>query len=133
MTTLVLVLAAGMAVPGIGPEKVSGEIEQGLDMRGEWRGTLRDSRDDWKTADLATLRGDKLTLPAYNNGFVFEITDEGKGRIRILWGIDVFLGIYDQRGDYLVFSFRKEKYGRPASFKAEHGRLLILHRVKPAK
>jgi len=30
MSTLVLVLAAGMAIPGDIPEKVSAEIEQGL-------------------------------------------------------------------------------------------------------
>ena len=45
MSTLVLVLAAGMAIPANGPEKVSGEVEQGLVLSWEWEGTISSS---WK-------------------------------------------------------------------------------------
>jgi hypothetical protein len=34
---LAMILAAGMTV-GNGPEKVSGEVKQKLDLRGEWEG-----------------------------------------------------------------------------------------------
>jgi hypothetical protein len=40
MSTLVLILAAGTTVPGSGPEKVSAEMVQGLDLRGEWEGAF---------------------------------------------------------------------------------------------
>ena len=40
MSALAMILTAVMAVPGNGPEKASGEIRQGLDLSGEWEGTL---------------------------------------------------------------------------------------------
>jgi hypothetical protein len=41
MSTLAMILTAAMAVPGDGSEKVSGElVEEKLDLRGQWRGTL---------------------------------------------------------------------------------------------
>jgi hypothetical protein len=36
MSTLVLMMA--MVVPGNGPEMVSGEVEQRLDLHGKWKG-----------------------------------------------------------------------------------------------
>jgi hypothetical protein len=56
----VMILAAGMAVPGIGPEKVSGEMrEPRLDLRGEWKGTY--GAKDGETAS-GRLGGGVLTL-----------------------------------------------------------------------
>ena len=37
-SALAMVLMAAMTVPGNGPEKVSGEVEKRLDLRGEWEG-----------------------------------------------------------------------------------------------
>jgi hypothetical protein len=39
-SALAMILTAAMAVPGNGPEKVSGEIEDGLNLGGKWEGIL---------------------------------------------------------------------------------------------
>ncbi|MGH7221633.1 MAG: hypothetical protein ACRELF_00220, partial [Gemmataceae bacterium] len=38
MSAVAMILTAAMVVPGSGPEMVSGEMEQGLDLGGEWKG-----------------------------------------------------------------------------------------------
>lgn len=39
MSALAMILTAAIVVPGDVPEKVLGEIEQRLDLSGEWEGT----------------------------------------------------------------------------------------------
>jgi hypothetical protein len=140
MSALAMVLAAGMAL-GNGPEKVSGEMVQGLDLRGEWAG-------DWwldtdKRYDVTKLGKSLFGLRMKSNGVrtatwlnVPDIVDEGHGRLRGRWdwrGVEIH-GIYQQDGRRLVICFVEINRSRPTSFLIEDGQcLLILRRVKPAK
>jgi hypothetical protein len=139
MTTLVLVLAAGMAL-GDGPEKVSGEMEvaQRLDLSGEWKGTWKESNgrvwDAWLRN--GTLSGTQVKAMGRIVGIVckWEGFDEGRGKVRAKdWRCD-YLGIYRYEGDRIVICYRLDVFGRPNSFRAGDGcDLLILHRIKPGK
>ncbi len=130
---LAMILAAGMTVPGNGPEKVSGEMEQGLDLSGKWEGIyphpLSESRvglTDGRFVELVN----NLSL------FLSErVIDEGKGRLRVrmCWDAD-FVGIYRQEGNNLTICCRYACEGYPTSFQiGKHQVLYLLHRVKPAK
>ena len=142
MPTLVLVLAAGMAVPGIGPEKVSEEIEQGLDLDdGDWKGLW------WLDGHAEILRAvsDKQVLGGVrwkagsDSGafiYIFDITDEGNGRLRGKWNVSDqrIHGIYQQDGRRLVLCLAEITRSRPKAFRAGLGQhLLILHRIKPSE
>jgi hypothetical protein len=138
MSTLVLMLTAAMAVPGNGPEKVSGEMEQGLDLRGRWEGTFQ----AWQggVSGEAQVSNGKihlrlLTVPC-GAGRVYEkkwqCTDEGEGKLLLFESKRP--GIYRQHGDHIIICFRASEKGRPAAFQAEDDQyLLILHRVKSRK
>ena len=137
MSTLVMVMAAGM-MPGDGPEKVSGEIVQGLDMRRLWEGLWIDSDGIWRKAELnlreCELIGERLPgqIPgdiSQTLGFL-SIKDDGAGHIRL--GDD--LGIYNQDNTCLIICFRDHRKGYPTSFRGGNGQnLLILRRVRTRK
>jgi hypothetical protein len=125
-----MVLMAAMPVPGSGPEKVLGEVEQGLDLRGEWEGT-------WDNHGGKTMRvkltEDKIHM---NTGAVIisvknSIIDEGNGKLHY----EGVLGLYQQDGERLLICLGFPGTNqRPKSFqKDEWKNLLILHRVKPGK
>jgi hypothetical protein len=124
MSTLVLMMA--MAVPGNGPEMESGEIieDQRLDLRGEWR----------VTTDRTSFLGD-FEFEASGSEVVkeFDIRDEGNGRLRLKYAIDL-LGIYKQQGDRIIITCAYVKDGWPTSFeKKEPYAHINLDRVKPRK
>jgi hypothetical protein len=135
-SALALVLTAAMAVPGNGPEKVSGEVvqePQRLELIGEWEGIW-----EWDRSGLrgrASIRDGYLSRSVKNIKFAWRyrlasIKDQGDGKFSI---DGIRLGIYRQHGNNLTLCFR-EKEGRPTSFRAGDGQqLLILHRVKPRK
>jgi hypothetical protein len=137
-SALAMILAAGMAVPGIGPEKVSGEVEQALDLRGEWEG-------NWRLADgplyYATIDGQFIfgAVAPGEGGILFRVSsfiDEGKGRFRIQPKDDDrrWLGIYEQGDDHVRMCFGEEGKLRPTVFRGGNGQhLIILHRVKSRK
>jgi hypothetical protein len=137
-----MVLMAAMAVPGSGQEKVTGEIEQELDLRGKWEGVLVEKDG---TVLHGKLRGgffetqDALVL-------LGTIKDEGNGKYRFsvpdcpAWFDEP--GIYRQDGDRLTLCWHNpsiwgKEWGprpRPSRFKwGDDQCLLILHRVKPGK
>jgi hypothetical protein len=61
MSALAMILVAAMGLPGDGSEKVSGEMEQGLDLRGTWEGTYStDGMQIWS----ARLSGETLRFIA---------------------------------------------------------------------
>jgi hypothetical protein len=134
--TLAMILAAGMAV-GNGPEKISGETEQRLDLRGEWEGFW------WEDSDSVGLAewSEGTIVGRFGHGhFRFLhwgwIKNEGNGRCLVerFRGDREVLGIYHQDGDRLVFCIGRTGLGRPTSFTADEDRhLLILHRVKRRK
>ena len=137
-SALAMVLTAAMAVPASGPEKVSAEMEQGLDLRGEWEGVwwnasheagqVEWTRDGWITGKFSYNRFQYLHCDM--------IRDEGAGQFRYerFDGDREVFGIYRQDGDRLVLCIGRTGAGRPASFTPDdHRCLLILPRVKPRK
>lgn len=142
MSALAMILTAAMAVPGDGPEKVSGEIaeQQRLDLRGEWKGKL--SKYDRKYGEIAAkvhLSGGRLKAEdnAKPDEFVADVPvsfiDEGDGKFRLRLDEDqLYLGIYRQEGDRLIACFGDKH--RPNEFKLTERRgLIILHRAKSRK
>jgi hypothetical protein len=57
MSTLAIVLTAAMVVPGNGPEMVSWEMEQGLDLSGEWEGVMKGMLANHDTFRLRCANG----------------------------------------------------------------------------
>jgi hypothetical protein len=142
MSTLVMLLAAGMAIPGNGPEKVSAEMEERLDLRGVWEGVyqrkgksapvrlLPAQELDRELGPLVQISCARGCVETFNLGTV---TDEGNGRLKFHNG-RFLLGIYKWDENLLFICCRDTDESRPTSV---HGRddqvLLILHRVKPGK
>jgi hypothetical protein len=133
-SALAMVLTAAMAVPGNGPETVSAEMEQGLDLSGRWEGVYINADEGMMEA---RLRDGGIGLATGEGGsFIKSIfTDEGGGSVRfILNDAAPYLGIYEQQEDDIVICFRFTDDGRPTSIRVADGPyLLILHRVKPRK
>jgi hypothetical protein len=133
-SALAMVLTAAMAVPGNGPEKVSGEVEQGLDLRGEWEGTWRNPGWPGEADDLIYLSGTKFSISVKGSPFIsfyHTIVDEGDNKLRFSEGL---AGIYRQDGGRITICLRAADKGRPTDFQAGNGQHLItLHRVKPRK
>lgn len=130
MSALAMILTATMAVVGNGPEKVSDEVEQRLDLKGEWEGT-------WNT-HLGKRFLIRLTPTEFHldNGETtgvlrYPMSDEGNGKLRFRGR----LGIYQQDGDRLLICLAKTRTNqRPTSFRIDEGQhLLLLHRVKLRK
>jgi hypothetical protein len=126
----VMVLAVGMAVSGDMPGTVPVETERGLDLHGEWEGTM-----DWLGRQSLPVVFAKGILTAPERGIVLwpsdEVFDEGQGRFLLTRGAVPKLGIYRYQGDSLCICFG---WTRPVAFSTENGgSLIVLHRVKPAK
>lgn len=147
MSALAMILTAAMAVPGDGPEKVSGEIAeeaklQRLDLSGEWEGKWT---YNGVTADVMLRDGElcRFACRCQQAGLIrellpFTFIDEGRGKLRIHspWsGNGQSLGIYRQQSDKLVIYYRDAENGRPTAFRAagEEHNTLIFHRVKSRK
>lgn len=135
MWALTMILAAALAVPGDVPEKVSAEVKrspQPLDLRGEWKGTLRNYHG---LCAKVQLSGGRLIMED-NTGpgesaadFPVSFVDEGNGKFRLRLNFLCYLGIYRKEGDSFIGCF-SEKH-RPSEFKLTERRGLIeLHRVK---
>jgi hypothetical protein len=128
MSALAMILTAAMMVQADGHEKVSGEVEQGLDLSKKWEGTLRS-----KKAEVCRVRIDrKVTLVESEEGRVSfstsNIIDEGGGKL-IFRGKR---GLYRQADDLLVICVG-DVNRRPPVIGEAHGYLLILHRAKSRK
>jgi hypothetical protein len=127
-SALAMVLMAAMAVPGNGPEKVSGEVEQGLDLSGDWQLTIEVEHGLGNVALVAA--GSKLIKK-------FDIRDEGEGKVRLRFAngsANELLGIYRQEGDHILINCARAPDGRPTSFEKRESYIrIILHRVKPGK
>jgi hypothetical protein len=133
MPALAMILTAVLVVPGDVPERESCEVEQGLDLRGDWEGTIiyKDNR-----TDCVTLAHCRLIVWSWSSVDLrsWKMREEGRGKFRVVFDLRDYLGIYEWRGDTVVLCIRPMSKGRPMSFQAGDGRtLLILHRVKPRK
>jgi hypothetical protein len=119
-SALAMILTAAMAIPGDGPEKVSAEMEQGLDLSGTWKGF----NGDRVMEDRFKL------LIAKSDSWV----DEGAGQVRFKIRGLTYYGMYEQRGDRLKICFAGGGKDRPTRFQGGCGQtLIIVHRVKPRK
>jgi hypothetical protein len=129
-SALAMVLMAAMAVPGNGPENVSREVEQRLDLSGEWEGIYTTDKEQTLRVHLNRYR---VRLENDDCDFAFDnsMVDEGRGRLRF----QGLLGIYQQDEERLIICLgRIGTHERPTSFRIGNGQsLLILHRVKPRK
>jgi hypothetical protein len=138
MSTLVLVLAAGMTVPSIGPEKVSGEIEERLELSGKWEGNVSHHEG---ISISALLEGGRLVEwewlgngPRIAANHQSSVWDEGSGRFRLNLDGERYIGIYKWSSDGVMLCFRLAERGRPTSFRAGNGQhRLILRRVPSGK
>lgn len=132
MSALATILMAAMLVPANGPEKVSGEVEERLDLSGEWEGTSTNG----SLSGVVRLVKDKATeyVPASKCSIAFKVIDEGGGRMRIPHWRRELLGIYRyQDSDHVIICVNQHG-PRPQSYRCGDGQaLLILHRVKPRK
>ncbi len=130
-SALAMVLAAGITVPSIGPEKVSGETERGLDMRGEWEGFVHTAEVVHRLVEIRVAHGKWkiIFLDGYVEEYTPRIVDEGGGKMSYR---DEF-AIYKYEGDSLIICL--SLFGRhPTSFQVNDNQwVFVLHRVKPAK
>jgi hypothetical protein len=138
MGTLTMALAAAL-LAGSGPEKVSGETVQRVDLRGAWSGTWQ----DWDGSHRnATLYNDGVQYPsergltgksAGDDHILFIpvdwIVDDGNGRFHILhWGQ---LGVCEIQGDQLSLCFGPASRGYPRALQGGSGQnLILLHRSR---
>lgn len=132
-SALVMILTAAMAVPGNGPEMVSAEMEQVLDLRGKWEGEWEDmqcqrfkARIEDGLLDLDYEGGDRRVMH-------IKITNKGQGRFCItLRGVN-FLGVYRQDGNRMIFCLRDPEDRPTYLWNGGAQARFILHRVKPRK
>jgi hypothetical protein len=140
-SALAMVLMAGMAVPGNGPKKVSGEVEQGLDLSGEWKGVCRyrNPGEETKSAEVHLKDGKlHLKLPSgFSATFLYAVIDEGGGKFCLGLDYRSYVGIYKWERDHIVLCIRSPNLGYPVVFEPKGDQnlqnLYILHRVKPGK
>lgn len=128
MSALAMILTAAMAVPGDGPERVSGELSQmrRLDLRGKWK--------------LEFLGGTLEPLSREEVIRALRIQDMGEGRLRMALpktykGDLVFIpytGTYRQERDRVVIHFRIVAEKTPTAFRDHFPQgCIILHRIEP--
>jgi hypothetical protein len=91
MSALAMILTAAMAVPRNGPENVSGEVEQGLDLREEWEGIAWSDNTIWRSEVsnralvLTAVFGEATSRDSKTWGMdrkeVGELQDRGEGKL----------------------------------------------------
>jgi hypothetical protein len=135
-SALAMVLMAAMTVPGSGPEKVSSDVDERLNLGGQWTVTyhcVSGQTDEW----VAIVEGGHFKLRSKDKTLTInfgEVQDEGRGNIRWTGGPRELLGIYRRYGDRVIISFREASTGRPKYFNTEKDQdIIILDRGKPAK
>jgi hypothetical protein len=132
-SALAMVLMAAMAVPGNGPEKVSVEIEQGLDLTGEWEGVWLDSKGGTKVR----LQDGELFLrpmPCTILLIPFSVKSAGKRQLQLKINGSSHRARYRCEDDRVVICYSEVGEKCPDSMRLDKGReFLILHRVKPGK
>jgi hypothetical protein len=131
MGTLTMALAA-VLLAGNATEKVSAEqVEQRLDLRGEWEGTWRHPAGCLEPVEIRTRDGERCIE---GGGFyatsvpLSQITDKGSGRCRLQGSR---LGTYHQQSGRVVIRFSPAGKGYPtASHDSNEQDIVTLRRVK---
>lgn len=140
MSALAMILTATMVVPASGPEKVSGEVEQRLDLSGDWEGSVCTEEGRIVPAYFESLGDNWYGLilgedrKALKGLLLGEIVDEGSGRLHAKLEKRIRLGIYEQNRGKLTICLTRPGASRPCVLQGGNGQtLLILHRVKSRK
>ncbi len=137
MSALAMILTAAMVIPANGPGRASSEMvraQQPLNLSGEWEGTLRDSESKVKGNWIVKLSDDWVVVERGidTRRLIWQMTNEGGGKVKVRLSRTVYLGIYRQESDRVIIALRDCKRGRPTSFRpSDDQSLLILHRAKP--
>src|SRR5262245_46202881 len=131
-SALAMVLMAAMVVPGNGAEKVSWEMEQGLDLSGEWEGTFGSKGGQAWTWNARLSSGILKCWDQQNRqrgqGQV-RFVDKGGGKVSVGFGDKPLFfhhGTYKQESDLIVISY-------PVGPKKDRQIIITLRRVKPGK
>ena len=139
-SALAMVLMAGMAVPGNGPDKVSAEVEERLDLSGEWEGTLRSDKRQVCPVIIDDGTSKRCGFPALTTihrshavNARFEVIEARDGKIRAKYCCDLCLGIYRWEANQLVICIRDVEEEPLESLAADGQIVITLHRVKPGK
>ncbi len=139
MSALAMILAAGMTV-GSGPEQVSGETEQRLDVRGKWEGYHFLLFGE--SSERVQLQGEELKVALPDGLYAtheIEFTDKGRGSVHIILAVGGvvtcrFRGVYRYEGDRLIICYGKPGIPENPSIWADIGQhFLVFRRVKPRK
>lgn len=144
MPSLLFFLSVTTIIPSSGTEKTLAEIDQGLDLRGQWTGVWCLGKDNILVASLWSgiareNKGDVYQLRGIGNKFEllcrFEsLVDEGSGKCHFhsSYNGKHYLGIYRREGEKIILCFQEVRYGRPRIFRvSEFSELLVLRRVTP--
>ncbi|HTU21909.1 MAG TPA: hypothetical protein VMG10_27975 [Gemmataceae bacterium] len=127
-SALAMILTAATMIPANGPEMVSAEFVQGLDLSGKWEGTL------WtKQGEVGRVQIDPKVILIESAGDTVgfstsNLIDEGDGKL----DFKGHLGLYRQADDVLLICVGDAKT-RPLSIGKEYGTLFVLRRIKPRK
>lgn len=130
-----MILMAGMTVPGDVPKEGMGEIEERLDLHGEWEGVMIRRKE---ILPVRYAEGEIIfTLkPGHVSMVRATFTEVGPGRLTVGVG-QMLQAIYhtsEDRNRVTICISLKGDASPPSSFKANHEQqLLILHRVKSTK
>jgi hypothetical protein len=131
MSTFVMILTAAMAIPGNGPEKVLAEMEQGLDLSGEWEGTWQIAGGGFKRFSLSN---GELAFWGFSLPCRFYIEKQQRNRLRIQWAGRPYPGIYERDDKRIRICLNVAEDGQPTTFELGDNRVILtLHRVKPRK
>lgn len=133
-SAMAMVLMAAMAIPGNGPERASGEVKQGLDLRGRWEGLW--VTDHWTyrvELNEMVMKPSADDVEPCHDIELTKLIDEGQGQLSFRIGQYDVHGIYKWDGDCFLVCFSPPSCPRPTSFTDRQDDLFILHRVKPGK
>jgi hypothetical protein len=130
MSALLAVLVAGLAMAD-GPARASSQVTEALALDGLWEGSYETGRGMFqvslsKTEMRLNIRGQVDRLP-------WMVEDQGQGKLRVKRA-GYALGIYKREAGCLLICLRVQRDGRPTSFVAAEGQvLLVLRPVRPSK
>jgi hypothetical protein len=128
MSIQAMILTAAIVVPGEGKGNVSGEMVRGLDLSGQWEGTLRS-----KQGEVSRVRIDRKVMLIESKGITrgfstSRLIDEGGGKLLYRGQLSLY-----RQGNNLLVICVGDLNRRPSSIGEENGNLFILHRVKSRK
>ena len=139
MSALAMILTVAVVISDGDQAKVSAEMAQELDLRGEWAGVLRikGKETEGEGERKMTIKNGRMQARGgmkQATSYV-EILFSREGKVRFKWLASTYHAIYQQQGDRLMLCLRQDdgdgKGSYPTSFRASTDQaLIIFHRVK---